>query len=195
MKKSLIVISICVLIASFSVVSAVNTSNLRIKQNQEKNVKFLEDNTDVPLWIDGTFEGKWGLREYDPFLDTFQDLFGEEDDDKLIEFTIGNISGYYREIFNMAYYFKGFAYYTNETGNETLATTFSGLAIGHIVGGKIGDVNMSVEPEDGNTDYLLEFSEANYCGIGGYNNTNFDWRIMSFKGPTLFLKGNISPLK
>ncbi len=184
MKKILTAIMVCFLFASFSFASA-----LPLIKTTETNDEQIGLSSEVPTWADGSFTGTWGIREYDPFLDALQDFFGEADNDSLFDHTIGNISGYYGNIFGIIYLFKGTAYHVNDTGNETVVTSFSGLAIGHIVGGVLGDVNLTVEPDEGE-DYLLQFEEANYCGIGGYNNTAFDWRIMGVKGPTLFMKGN-----
>jgi len=185
MKKILTAIMVCFLFASFSFASAVP-----LTKNLEPNNKINALDTE-PVWADGTFTGTWGIREYDPFLDALQDIFGEADNDSLFEHTIGNISGYYGNLFGIIYLFKGTAYHVNETGNETVVTSFSGLSIGHIVGGVLGDVNLTVEPDEGE-DYLLQFEEANYCGIGAHNNTKFDWRIMGVKGPTLFMQGKTS---
>jgi hypothetical protein len=135
--------------------------------------------SDTPFWASGTFSGKWGLREYD-FL---ADLFDGDNGNGMIEYEIGEISGYYGKIFGSLYVIQGI-FYPHE--NLSRISNITGICYGRLMGGRIGDIKVDIDSYD------FELNEANYGAYGNFNETNFDWRLMLSSGPTFYLRGNFT---
>jgi hypothetical protein len=134
-------------------------------------------NSDIPLWAAGTISGKWGLREYD-FL---TDFFDGDNGNGMVEYEIGEISGFYGMILTKVYVFQAVFYPYN---NQSRISNITGLCYGHLLGGRIGDINIDVDL------YNIELGEANYGAFGNFNETSFNWRLMLNTGPTFYLKGD-----
>jgi hypothetical protein len=130
-----------------------------------------------PIWAIGSISGRWGIREFDLITNIFDGANGNG----MIEHEIGDIQGYYGKIFGKVYIFQGF-FYPNY--NKSRVTNITGLCYGNIIGGRIGNISI-----DDNL-YDIELREANYCGIGDFNETFFNWRILLKTGPTFYIKGN-----
>jgi hypothetical protein len=130
---------------------------------------------EAPIWAIGTISGKWGIREYDLLADIF-----DGDNNGMVEFEIGEIHGYYGRIFGKVYIFQGIFY---PNSNKSRTSNITGLCYGHLIGGRMGDINIDVDL------YNIELSEANYCGIGDFNETFFNWRLLLKSGPTFYING------
>jgi len=89
-------------------------------------------------------------------------------------FTIGPVYGYYGKGFYNELKFGRFLIQYTEDGEEN-GTIFQGLFIGPFLLGVAKDIYTQ--------------NTSNFVGLGGYNETNFRWRIMGMEGPTLFMKG------
>jgi hypothetical protein len=138
------------------------------KEIFEINNVLKEDN--IPRWADGTFTGKWGLREYSL-------IFG------MVEFEIGNISGFYGKFIGSIKIFKGKFY---PAWNESKIINISGIYAYSVLFGQIGDIDIE------SNEYDIETNETSYVGIGSQNITDYNWRIMSKTGPTFYIKGVFS---
>ena len=92
-------------------------------------------------------------------------------------FSIGPVSGYYGRGFAGNLKFGRFIITYLESDGEN-GTTFQGLFIGPYLLGTATDIQ---------TDNTTAF-----VGLGSYNETAFNWRIMGMKGPTLFMKGTFN---
>ena len=90
---------------------------------------------------------------------------------------IGIVQGYHGRGFHGELKFGRFLIDYTENGKEN-GTQLEGLFFGPFLLGK-------------STDMATENSTA-FVGIGGYNETHFNWRIMGMSGPTLFMKGTFS---
>ncbi len=167
MKKTIILIAICILLASFSITHAIS-----IKDTFEEIKTFdNKDKTkDTPNWATGEFKGTWGIREYTL-------LFG------MVEIEIGNISGYYREHLNFIRVIGGEFYPHYNTSKKSNIT---GINIGSVIYGNIGDINIE------NIDYDINQNKSNYVGIGLKNESSFNYRIMGKTGPTMYIKGSFN---
>lgn len=168
MKRALIVLGICILVAGMPAITAISLPKIN---TNNKSLSILERYTasedDIPSWADGTINGTWGLREF--FLLN------------MVEVPIGNISGYYGTLLGPISIFSGQIY---PYWNSTQTTNITGIFVGPILFGGIGDINLTV------TSYEIDVNETNYVGIGYQEDDEFDWRIMGISGPTFFLKGN-----
>jgi hypothetical protein len=133
--------------------------------------------SDIPLWATGVFSGKWGLREYD----LLTDLFDGDNGDGMMEYEIGEISGYYSNIFGKVYILRGCFYSHN---NISKISNLTGICYGNLMGGRIGNINVNIDL------YNIELSETNYGAIGEFNETSFNWRLMLKTGPTFYIKGD-----
>ena len=133
--------------------------------------------SDIPIWATGTISGKWGLREYD----ILTDFFDGDSGNGMIEYEVGEISGFYGKILSKIYVFQAVFYPYN---NHSRISNITGLCYGNLMGGRIGDINIDVEM------YNIELSEANYGAFGSFNETSFNWRLMLKTGPTFYLKGD-----
>lgn len=142
-------------------------------------ISSLSLNSDYPIWATGNFSGTWGLREYD-FL---RDFFDGENGDGMVEFEIGELSGYFAKILSNFYFFQG-VFYPYE--NQSKISNISGLCYGHLIGGRIGNISANID------NYDVELREANYCAYGNFNETCFNWRLMLSSGPTFYMKGDFS---
>ena len=130
-----------------------------------------------PIWAIGNMSGRWGIREYD----LLTDIIDGDNGNGMTEYEIGEIQGYYGKIFSKLYIFQCIFYPNN---NKSRITNISGLCYGNLIGGRIGDINI-----DENL-YDIELKEANYCGIGDFNETFFNWRLILKTGPTFYINGN-----
>ena len=143
------------------------------------NISGLSYNSDSPIWASGTFSGKWGLREYD----FFADIFDGDNGNGMVEYEIGELSGFYGKIFSNLYIIQG-EFYPND--NQSRISNISGICYGHLLGGRIGDIYVDIDAYD------IELGEANYGAYGDFNETGFNWRVMLNTGPTFYLKGEFS---
>jgi len=141
------------------------------------NISGLSYKSDTPFWASGTFSGKWGLREYD----FFADFFDGENGNGMVEYEIGELSGFYGKIFHNLYVIQGEFY---PYDNQSRVSNISGLCYGHLLGGRIGDIKVDKD------NYDIELNEANYGAYGDFNETCFNWRLMLNSGPTFYLKGD-----
>ncbi len=171
MKKILITLGICLLIATMPAMTSLSLPKFK---NINKPISILEkvslNEEDIPIWADGTINGTWGLREF--FLSN------------MIEIPIGNISGYYGKLFGQINIFSGKIY---PNWNTSLITNITGIYFGPVLFGGIGDINLTVDDI-----YNINVNETNYVGIGNKNDTDFNWRIMGISGPTFFIKGDFT---
>ena len=92
-------------------------------------------------------------------------------------FTVGPFYGYYSKGFLYDFKVGRFMMEYKEDGDEN-GTIIEGLFIGPYLLGV-------------STDIYTENTSA-FVGIGGYNETNFRWRIMGMEGPTIFMKGTFN---
>ena len=143
------------------------------------NISALSHKSINPLWRSGTLNGKWGLREYD----LLTDFFDGEEGNGMMEYEIGNISGYYKKILKNLYIIQGIFYPYN---NMSQISNFSGLCYGNLLIGNIEYIKIDMDL------YNFEFFESNYVGFGEFNKTSFNWRFMLKTGPTLYLSGNFN---
>ena len=102
--------------------------------------KFTTKSEDHPLWADGTFNGKWGLREYNILVDA---LDGNKTGMVTIE--IGNVSGYYGKIIGPIYVLKG-TFYPHY--NHSRTSNITGLYFWRILSGRLGSINVEAEEYD-----------------------------------------------
>jgi len=173
MKKALIVISLSIFLVSMPSFAALSIPRLNKANENLLNLSNKSLNKgDIPNWADGRINGTWGMRE-------FSLLIG------MVEIEIGNITGYYGNIFGSINYFQG---KFSPFFNENIITNITGFSFGSVIFGYIGDVDLETEL------YKIKTNESNYVGIGGFNESNFDWRIMSWTGPTFFIKGTFDQL-
>lgn len=169
MKKIIIITITCLLLIATPALAG-------IQERSKISTKFKNyEEDDIPKWADGTFTGTWGLREYNWLKDV---LDGNKTG--MVEIEIGNVSGHYGKYLRQIYVLQGEFYSKHNPENKS---EISGVSIGRILGGRIGDIDV----DEG--DYEFELEEADYCGLGGFNETNFDWRIMLRNGPTFYIKG------
>ncbi len=112
MKKRIIAILICILLASFSAVSAVNVSEMSIKNKQIETKDFSADPENAPEWAIGNFTGTWGVN-----------FWGND------WWPVGYVHGYYGKGFKHNYKFGRFLIEYKEQGEEN-GTEFEGLFIG-----------------------------------------------------------------
>ena len=84
---------------------------------------------------------------------------------------LGWIYGYYKNQVKFGYFYAAFADFWGENNTNYL----QGLLIGPYMLGALG------QNESAN--------ETVFVGLGGYNETNFHWRIMGWEGPTFFMHG------
>ena len=143
------------------------------------NISALSLSSFNPLWRSGTFYGKWGLREYD----ILTDLFDGENGNGMMEYEIGNISGYYKKIVKNLYIIQGIFYPYKD---QSQISNFSGLCYGNLLFGNIELIKIDIEVYD------FEIVESNYVGFGEFNDTSFNWRLMLKTGPTFYLEGSFS---
>ena len=101
------------------------------------NASALTLKSDTPFWASGTFSGKWGLREYDFLVD----LFDGDNGKGMVEYEIGEISGYYGKIFSSLYVIQGI-FYPHE--NQSRISNITGICYGHLMGGRIGDIKVDI---------------------------------------------------
>ena len=94
---------------------------------------------------------------------------------------LGTVSGYYKE--GALSFFAG-AFVPH--WNESCVTYINGVYFGPILFGELGDLTV----ED--AEYEGTCNETIYVGIGNYNATNFDWRLMGQEGPTFYMKGTFT---
>jgi hypothetical protein len=178
MKKIMIVLGVCVLLLAMPAMTAISIPKI-------KNVKTIvgslsnRSSEDAPMWADGSFNGTWGLREWS-FI---AELFGAEDG--MVEIEIGNISGYYGNIIG---FINGIVGQIYPHYNHSKTVDIGGICLGRILFGEIGEINVT----DIESEYSVFVEEANYVGIGALNDTSFDYRIMSYKGPTFYIKGTFT---
>lgn len=161
MRKKLILFNVCILLFIMP------------------NISGISYNSDSPIWASGSFSGKWGLREYD-FL---RDFFDGENGNGMVEYEIGELSGYYGKIFSNLYIIQGEFY---PYDNTSRVSNISGICYGHLLGGRIGNISADIDT------YEVELREANYGAYGNFNETCFNWRLMLNTGPTFYLKGEFS---
>ena len=171
MKKTLIVLGICVLIIGMPAITAVSLQKTSsVKRPLSLLNKIIAAEEDIPKWAEGEINGTWGLREF-IFFDT-------------VEIPIGNISGYWGKLFGPIYAFSG---KINPFWNQTKTTNISGLFFGPVVFGWIGNINLTVE-----NIYDVDVNETTYVGIGDQDESIFNWRIMGITGPTFYIKGSFT---
>lgn len=171
MKKVILALGVCFLFISLPSMTAISSPKMknlsRVVNVFDKISMKSED--DMPSWVDGEFNGTWGLKEFF-LLD-------------MVEIEIGNISGYYGQILGPFYLMVGQFY---PRWNESQITNITGVYFGPIIFGGLGEIDVET---DG---YIVSTSETHFAGIGDQNLTHFDWRIMGREGPTFYLKGNFS---
>lgn len=143
------------------------------------NISALSISSFNSLWRSGTFYGSWGLREYD----ILTDFFDGENGNGMMEYEIGNISGYYKKIVKNLYIIQG-VFYLNNSASQI--SNFSGLCYGNFLLGSIEFINIDTDL------YNFKFSESNYVGFGEFNDTSFNWRLMLNTGPTFYMIGNFN---
>jgi hypothetical protein len=143
------------------------------------NITALSHTSIYPIWRSGTFNGSWGLREYD----LLTDFFDGEDGNGMMEYKIGNISGNYKKIVRNLYIIKGIFY---PSDNRSQISNITGICYGNILIGNIEYINIDNDP------YNFEFDESNYVGFGDFNETSFNWRLMLKIGPTFYIRGNFN---
>jgi len=170
MNKKIIIVMLLITVLLLPTISAIELPN---PKNNANGNNIISNTKGVPVWADGPLNGTWGLREYSI-------LFG------MIEIPIGNITGHYKNFIGPIKYFKGSFY---PYSNHSKITNISGVFFGSVVFGKIGDVDVDQEG------YNFESNETNYVGIGSFNETNYDWRIISRTGPAFYIKGDLSIFK
>jgi hypothetical protein len=141
------------------------------------NIPSLSYNSEAPVWAIGTFSGKWGLREYDLLADIFDGKNGSG----MVEYELGELSGYYGKILGKVYVIQGIFY---PHDNQSRISNITGICYGHLLGGRIGDIKVNMDM------YNIELSEANYGAFGDFNETCFNWRLMLKTGPTFYLTGD-----
>lgn len=118
---------------------------------------------DPPSWAHGNFTGRWGF-----------DFLGID----LIE--IGDIGGFYGKGFVGSFKFSRFylKIIPNNTEMHGNGSVLQGLIFGPYLIGQTTDI------DTGNV--------SSFAGIGGYNETLFNFRLVAVSGPTLFAKGTFS---
>jgi hypothetical protein len=159
MKKFLVVLGVCVLIATMPLTFAKSTSTLKsVQRNTNIFTTDIEKTPlpadDPPEWANGNFSGLWGL-----------DIWGEW------QFPIGWMFGYYKHNTNFGYFYAGFA----DFGQQNASWFIKGYFFGPFMFGSIGQ-----------NEYA---NETLFVGIGRYNDTNYHWRLMGEEGPTFFVDG------
>jgi len=95
------------------------------------------------------------------------DIWGEA------QIPLGWLYGYYKRM-NFGIFYGAF----NEFGEEQDNFFLQGIFVGPFMFGTLGN-------DTGANDTL-------FVGLGGYDETNFYWRIMGQTGPTFFMYGNYS---
>ncbi len=170
MRKNIFLLVTCTLIITIPTISAISIPEIQNIKNEKIELNHNIADNEVPRWADGTFTGKWGLREYSLIFD-------------MVELEIGNISGYYGKFIGSIKVFKGKFY---PTWNESRITNISGIYTNSVIFGQIGDIDID------SNEYNIESNETSYIGIGSQNTTNYNWRIMSKTGPTFYIKGVFS---
>jgi len=93
------------------------------------------------------------------------DIWGEA------QIPLGWMYGYYKRNVHFGYFYAAFAEFWEEEDYNYL----QGFLIGPYMLGMLG------ENESAN--------ETAFVGIGGYDETNFYWRVMGLEGPTFFMYG------
>jgi len=159
MKKFLVVLGICVLLANMLTTFAKSTPTLKfIQRNTNLFTTDIEKKPspadDPPEWANGNFSGLWGI-----------DIWGEWD------IPIGWMFGYYKRNTNFGYFYAGFA----EFEQQNASWFIQGYFFGPFMFGSIGE-----------NEYA---NETLFVGIGRYNDTNYHWRLMGEVGPTFFVDG------
>jgi hypothetical protein len=96
------------------------------------------------------------------------DIWGEA------QIPLGWIAGYFRHM-NLGYFLGGFA----EFGAENASAYIEGFFLGPFMFGQISEI--PIENETVNATIFV--------GLGGYDETQFYWRIMGYEGPTFFMYG------
>ncbi len=89
-----------------------------------------------------------------------------------VQIPIGWLFGYYKRKPDFGYFYAAFNTWNGED-NET--SFLQGFFFGPYMLGTLG------QNESAN--------ETAFVGLGGYNNTNFSWRVMGLEGPTFFMSG------
>lgn len=167
MEKKLLIIT-CILLVGVPTINGLSLVKDTDKISSSNSCVSSTDND--PLWADGYINGTWGIREFSLFIG-------------MVEFEIGNFSGYYTNMIGPLNRFVGEFY---PHWNHSKISEISGLFLGPFIFGKIGDIdieNMTLE---------IQANETGFGGYGDQNETNFDWRIVSKSGPTFYLKGTFS---
>jgi len=177
--KKIVLLLICLTIFSMPAINAISFQNIsNTKKDLDLTDNKISKSERAPFWADGTFSGKWGLREYDLLVD----LLDGKDGNGMFQCEIGNISGYYGKIIGPIYCLSGKIY----SNNDTKISNITGIFMGRLLGGRIGDICLNVGSYD------IEINEADYGAFGAFNDTNFDWRIMLISGPTFYMNGTFS---
>jgi hypothetical protein len=164
MKKIPMILIICFLLLSMTTVITTSKPNINF-------LKTAIESKETPSWAQGNFTGTWGIREYTL-------LFGT------VEIEFGNISGHYKNIFGPISVLKGVFYPHWNTSQKTNITGI--YFFEHFIFGQLGDIDID-EPG-----YELKTNETGYSGYGDYNQTCFDFRLVSKAGPTFYIKGTFS---
>jgi hypothetical protein len=162
MKKSLLIIGICILLIGMPAIAAVSDSSTIVRNNRANILKIInkEDMSTTPItddppeWANGNFSGLWGL-----------DIWGEW------YIPIGWMLGYYKRTPKLGYFHAGFASFWE----ENISWYIQGYFFGPFMFGSIGE-----------NEYA---NETIFVGIGRYNETNYHWRLMGEVGPTFFIRG------
>ena len=130
MKKLIIVIGVCVLLAAMPITVAISTPSLklakrssilsRVNSDTEKNVS-PED--DPPGWANGNFSGLWGL-----------DIWGQW------HIPIGWMFGYYKRSPEFGYFYGGFA----DFGENNASWYIQGYFFGPFMFGSMGEIRRTI---------------------------------------------------
>ncbi len=92
-------------------------------------------------------------------------------------FSIGPVEGYYGKGFIRNIKFGRFLITYMQADGEN-GTILQGLFVGPYLLGTSKDIRTE--------------NKTAFVGLGSYNETDFGWRIMGMKGPTLFMKGTFN---
>ena len=162
MKKVLIAIGVCFLLAAMPISLSLASPTQRISNRLNKILENEETfeivgpmpAEDPPEWANGQFAGVWGL-----------DIWGEW------HIPAGWMFGYYKRTTSWGYFYAGFA----DFGVENATWYIQGYFLGPFMFGSLGE-----------TEYA---NETLFVGIGRYNETDYHWRLMGEVGPTFFVEG------
>ena len=162
MKKVLIAIGVCFLLAAMPISLSIASPTQRIGKRLNKileNEEPLEivgplPADDPPEWANGQFAGVWGL-----------DIWGEW------HIPAGWMFGYYKRTTSWGYFYAGFA----DFGVENATWYIQGYFLGPFMLGSLGETESA--------------NETLFVGIGKYNDTDYHWRLMGEIGPTFFVDG------